>query len=114
MYYRMYRMKRFWDSLFDWSQETFGPTEVRGPIGPLKHLEKEAKEAYEETDLEKRKEEIADCLFLTFDAAQRAGMNFNELSDMAFAKLDKNKKRPWPDWRTQDPNEAIEHDRSGE
>ena len=28
------------------------------------------------------------------------------------AKQTKNELRKWPDWRTADPNKAIEHDRS--
>ena len=28
------------------------------------------------------------------------------------AKQVKNEARTWPDWRTADPNKAIEHDRS--
>lgn len=95
----------------EWSKETFGPKEHRGPIGPLKHLEKEAKEAYEETDAEKRKEEIADCLFLVFDAAHRAGMTYAELTRVANEKLRKNKGRSWPDWRTAPADSAIEHKR---
>ncbi|MBF9651862.1 DUF550 domain-containing protein, partial [Streptococcus pseudopneumoniae] len=41
-------MLDFFERLADWSAETFGPRSHRGPIGPLKHLEKEAREAYEE------------------------------------------------------------------
>jgi hypothetical protein len=107
-------MLDFFERQREWSYETFGPPEIRGPVGPLKHLEKEAKEAYQEQDLEKRKEEIIDCLFLSFDAAHRAGMGYSEISRIAMAKLKKNKGRKWPDWRDAKPEEAVEHDRSGE
>lgn len=30
------------------------------------------------------------------------------------AKQTKNEGRKWPDWRTQDPNKAIEHDRTAD
>jgi hypothetical protein len=33
---------------------------------------------------------------------------------MLFAKQDKNAARDWPDWRTMDPNKAIEHVRTPE
>jgi len=107
-------MLDFFELLAEWSAETFGPRERRGPIGPLKHLEKESREAYSETDPEKRKEEIADCLFLVFDAAQRAGMSYSELTRVAMAKLAKNKTRTWPAWHGTEPDTAIEHDRTGE
>lgn len=107
-------MLDFFEVQRDWSYETFGPPEHRGPIGPLKHLEKEAKEAYEETDEAKRKEEIADCLFLVFDAAHRAGMSYAELTRIASAKLAKNRRRTWPDWRTAPADSPIEHERGGD
>lgn len=102
----------FWEAQKAWSKETFGPKEHRGPAGPLDHLQKEAEEAATETDPEALKEELADCLFLIIDAAWRAGISRNELIVAAFAKLEKNKQRTWPDWRTADPNKAVEHDRS--
>ena len=63
------RAQRFWDALAEWSQATFGTDAERGAIGPLKHLEKEAREAQEALD----PIEIADCLLLVFDAARRSG-----------------------------------------
>ncbi len=105
-------MAAFFKAQRKWSYETFGPPEFKGPIGPLRHLEKEAKEAYEETDTVKQREEIADCLFLVFDAAHRAGLSYEELVDEAVAKLAKNRKRTWPEWRGTDPNNPMEHDRS--
>ena len=105
-------MRDFFIQQKRWSFDTFGPPEHRGPKGPLDHLRKEALEAYQETDEEKRKEEIADCLFLVFDAAHRAGLSYAELAAVAMRKLEKNKLRSWPDWRTCDPEKATEHDRS--
>jgi Protein of unknown function (DUF550) len=99
-------MKTFWDRQAEWSQATFGSDSVRGPIGPLKHLAKEAVEAQEAPhDLK----EYVDCQFLTFDAARRAGFTYQQLIDGLFQKLEENKQRTWPDWRTQPANEAIEH-----
>lgn len=102
-------MRDFWDDQREWSYETFGPPDVRGPAGPLDHLAKEAVEARAEADPAKRREEIADCLFLVFDAAHRAGMSYAELAAVAKAKLVKNRARTWPDWRTADPTRAVEH-----
>lgn len=107
-------MLLFFKSQQVWSYETFGPPEHRGPVGPLKHLAKEAMEAYKESDRVKRRKEIADTLFLSWDAAHRDGMTMGELAGIALAKLQENKERVWPDWRTADPNEAVEHDRSKE
>ena len=84
--------QQFWDQQAEWSRATFGSDTERGPLGPLKHLEKEAKEAQENAEwVQKNPEkfdgvkqntvelrtEIADCLFLTFDAARRAGMTLD-------------------------------------
>lgn len=104
----LYRL--FWIEFKEWSEATFGVD--RGPIGPLKHLEKEAKEAYSEQDEAKRHEEIADCLFLVFDAARRDNMGFRSLIKQCFLKLEKNKKRTWV--KPANPDEPVEHDRSGE
>ena len=76
----------------------------RGPIGTLKHLAKEAKEAQDNpTDIT----EYADCLFLTIDAARRAGFSWRQLLQAAFNKLEVNKLRTWPKPVASD--EPIEH-----
>lgn len=106
-------MLDFWERQREWSYEAFGPPSFKGPRGPLDHLKKEAVEAFEETDPVRLWEEIADCLFLVFDAAHRAGMSFTDLTRVAMAKLRKNKDRTWPDWRGTDPDKAIEHVREG-
>lgn len=79
-----------------WSEKTFGPNDVRGPLGPLKHLEKEAREAQEAVGSDELLEELADCLFLVVDATWRAGFWTSDLLRAAFDKLDKNKAREWP------------------
>lgn len=105
--YPLNKAKHFWDALTMWSNKTFGDEVSRGPIGPLKHLEKEAKEAYQEVDYDKRSIEIADCLFLTFDAARRHGLTLEGLLEIAFLKLDKNKKRSWPKPSSDEPVEHV-------
>lgn len=97
----------FLDARDRWSEETFGPRKERGPIGPLRHLEKEAKEAYDETDADKQKEEIADCIFLVFDAAMRAGMSRRDVVNVCNAKLVKNKTRTWPKRVGDEPVEHV-------
>lgn len=88
----------------EWSQATFGTDQQRGPIGPLKHLEKEAREAQENpTDIY----EFVDCLFLTLDASRRAGFSSESLLHFAWEKLTINKSRDWP--KVTDMNAAVEH-----
>ena len=100
------RVQKFWNEHSEWSQATFGTDAERGPVGALKHLEKEAREAQAKpTDLE----EYADCLFLTFDAARRAGLTLDTLLNETFAKLEKNKKRRWV--KPANSDEPIEHER---
>lgn len=96
--------KSFWDAQSEWSQSVFGTDAERGPIGALKHLAKEAQEAQETPD---NKEEYADCLFLTFDSARRAGITFHELFAIAFAKLEKNRKRQWQKPTSDEPVEHV-------
>lgn len=53
-----------------WSEATFGTRAERGPIGPMKHLRKEALEVIEAPGDIK---EYADCIILIIDACWRAG-----------------------------------------
>lgn len=92
-----------------WSEQTFGP----GPRlqGVLDHIRKELAEIEAEpTDLE----EWVDLILLAFDGAWRAGHTPGEIAEGLSAKLYKNERREWPDWRTQDPTKAIEHVRTGD
>lgn len=58
----------------EWSQATFGNV---GPVGPLKHLSKEALEAAEQPgDLS----EWADMQFLLWDAQRRAGITDEQIT----------------------------------
>ncbi|EBK5838450.1 DUF550 domain-containing protein [Salmonella enterica] len=75
----------------DWSDATFGDV---GPIGPLKHLSKEALEtAAEPGDLS----EWADMQFLLWDAQRRAGITDKQITLAMVEKLAVNKKRKWPE-----------------
>lgn len=93
-----------------WSQETFGTDEERGPMGALKHLEKEARECQEAVGTEHLREELADCLLLLLDASRRAGIKARQLVDAAQAKMEKNKARTWPKPTSDEP---VEHVREG-
>ena len=99
-----YRVQKFWDDQAEWSQRTFGSDELRGPLGPLKHLEKEAKEAQEKPD---DLFEYADCLFLIFDAARRAGMTLTQLLSTCEQKLEINKQRKWSKPTDDNPVEHV-------
>lgn len=95
------------DDTRTWSDETFGPgARTKGVID---HIRKELNEIEAEPD---DISEWADVIILGIDGATRAGYSGAELITAIEAKWAKNKGRVWPDWRTADPDKAIEHDRS--
>ena len=77
----------------DWSQTTFGTDQERGPLGALRHLEKEARETQAAPD---DVEEYADCFLLILDAARRAGISPLQLIEAAQRKMVINRQRTWP------------------
>jgi hypothetical protein len=92
----------FWLQHTEWSNATFGAD--RGPIGALKHLEKEAREAQAKpTD----HEEYADCMLLIVDASRRAGLTPESLMELCFKKLEKCKRRVWPKPNGDEPVEHV-------
>lgn len=85
----------------EWSQETFGNV---GPVGPLKHLSKEALEAAAEPgDLS----EWADMQFLLWDAQRRAGITDEQITQAMIDKLAVNKQRSWPEPKDGEPRLHI-------
>lgn len=89
------------------SEKTFGPG-LRTK-GVCDHIRKELEEIDNApTDLE----EWVDAIILALDGAWRTGASATEICIAIEAKLSKNEKREWPDWRTADPDKAIEHIRS--
>lgn len=85
----------------EWSQATFGNV---GPVGPLKHLSKEALEAAAEPgDLS----EWADMQFLMWDAQRRAGITDEQITQAMFEKLAVNKQRSWPEPKDGEPRLHI-------
>ena len=86
------------------SQETFGPGSRLA--GVLDHIRKELVEVeVEPGDMS----EWADVVILAFDGALRQGHDPQALLDAILAKQVRNERRVWPDWRTADPDKAIEH-----
>ena len=85
----------------EWSQATFGNV---GPVGPLKHLSKEALEAAEQPgDLS----EWADMQFLLWDAQRRAGYTDEQITQAMIEKLAINKQRSWPEPKDGEPRLHI-------
>lgn len=85
----------------EWSQATFGNV---GPVGPLKHLSKEALEAAAEPgDLS----EWADMQFLLWDGQRRAGITDDQITQAMIEKLAVNKKREWPEPKDGEPRLHI-------
>ena len=93
----------------EWSQANFGSDQERGPIGTLKHLEKEAREAYESysENEDNYQKELADCLLLLLDATRRSCLSFVQLVDLASNKMKTNKAREWP--KNTKLDEPVEH-----
>lgn len=85
----------------EWSDKTFGNV---GPVGPLKHLSKEALEAADEPgDLS----EWADMQFLLWDAQRRAGITDEQITQAMVEKLAVNKQREWPEPKDGEPRLHI-------
>ncbi|EJQ9444150.1 DUF550 domain-containing protein [Salmonella enterica] len=85
----------------EWSDSTFGNV---GPVGPLKHLSKEALEAAAEPgDLS----EWADMQFLLWDAQRRSGISDGEITAAMEEKLKVNMARQWPEPKDGEPRLHI-------
>lgn len=93
----------------EWSVNTFGPGQRTA--GVVDHITKELREVLDAPD---DLSEWADIIILALDGAQRTGADPQAIIDAVVAKQARNEARVWPDWRTQDPNKAIEHDRAAD
>lgn len=91
----------------EWSDKTFGNV---GPVGPLKHLSKEALEAAAEPD---DLSEWADMQFLLWDAQRRAGISDGEITAAMEEKLKVNMARQWPEPKDGEPclHDRMNHER---
>ncbi|MEX8624687.1 Lar family restriction alleviation protein [Salmonella enterica] len=85
----------------EWSDATFGDV---GPIGPLKHLSKEALEA---AAVPSDPLEWADMQFLLWDAQRRAGISDEQITLAMVEKLAINKARQWPEPKDGEPRLHI-------
>lgn len=85
----------------EWSQATFGDV---GPVGPLKHLSKEALEAAAEPE---DISEWADMQFLLWDAQRRASISDGEITAAMEEKLKVNMARQWPEPKDGEPRLHI-------
>lgn len=86
------------------SLNTFGPGDRTK--GVVDHIRKELHEI--ESDPSDFTEWI-DVLILAIDGAWRVGLSPQNIIDLYFSKMDVNRNRTWPDWRTAEPDKAIEH-----
>jgi hypothetical protein len=105
----MYSLEYYLTRQREFSVRTFGP--VERPAGLIDHIRKELVEI--EQDPRDLKEWI-DVVTLAFDGALGAGYTEWQICEQLEATLRRNIARKWPDWRTMDPNKAIEHDRTEE
>lgn len=85
----------------EWSDATFGNV---GPVGPLKHLSKEALEA---AAIPSDPLEWADMQFLLWDAQRRAGITDEQITQAMIEKLEINKSRQWPEPKDGEPRLHI-------
>lgn len=85
----------------EWSDATFGDV---GPVGPLKHLSKEALEA---AAIPSDPLEWADMQFLLWDAQRRAGISDEQITLAMVEKLAVNKQREWPEPKDGEPRLHI-------
>lgn len=86
------------------SSRTFGPGPRTEAV--LDHIRKELAEIEASPyDLG----EWVDVVILALDGAWRAGHEPRQIIDAIAAKQARNEARRWPDWRTAEPDKAIEH-----
>lgn len=99
------------------SRATYGPGERRK--GVADHIRKEIEKEIlrDDVDAEEAASEWVDVVILGFDgfwrALDAAGVPWHmipyQIAAMIEEKQAKNEQRTWPDWRTADPEKAIEH-----
>jgi hypothetical protein len=92
---------------FTFSARAFGPLGEGATItGVIDHIRMELREIEAEPT---KLSEWIDVAILAFDGAWRAGHTPAGIVAALVAKQAKNEARAWPDWRTADPDKAIEH-----
>lgn len=98
------------DDQREFSERAFGPGSREEGVSD--HIRKELVEVADALSDSEKLAEWVDIIILGFDGAWRTGADSQAIIDSIHAKLDKNKARTWPDWRTAEPGKAIEHDRT--
>ena len=93
----------------EFSVRTFGPGARTAAV--CDHIRKELVEVLESGG---SMAEWTDVIILALDGALRTGATPEQIIDAVVAKQTKNEGRRWPDWRTADPDKAIEHVRDAE
>lgn len=88
----------------EFSVRTFGPGARTAAV--IDHIRKELVEVL---DSGGDMAEWTDVIILALDGALRTGATPEQIIASVVAKQTKNEGRRWPDWRTADPNKAIEH-----
>ncbi|HGO6080645.1 TPA: dATP/dGTP pyrophosphohydrolase domain-containing protein [Burkholderia cenocepacia] len=86
------------------SERTFGPGRLTARV--CDHIRKELSEVEAAPD---DLREWVDVILLGLDGAWRTGATPEQITVALSAKLTTNERRTWPDWRTCDPDRAIEH-----
>lgn len=86
------------------SARTFGPGRLTARV--CDHIRKELTEVEAAPD---DLSEWVDVILLGLDGAWRTGATPEQITAALAAKLTTNEGRTWPDWRTCDPERAIEH-----
>ncbi|WP_334018065.1 dATP/dGTP pyrophosphohydrolase domain-containing protein [Burkholderia orbicola] len=86
------------------SARTFGPGRLTARV--CDHIRKELTEVEAAPD---NLREWIDVILLGLDGAWRTGATPEQITTALAAKLTTNEGRAWPDWRTSDPDRAMEH-----
>ena len=96
-------IKEYIRQQIEFSEKTFGPGERT--VGLLDHIKKEL----DEVEADPAGMEWIDVIILALDGAWRVGCSPEMIEYLLIAKLEINKNRKWPDWRTAEQGRAIEH-----
>lgn len=90
------------------SEQTFGPGDRT--IGVTKHVAKELNEIVDDYNAWKPTlGEWVDVFILALEGMWRTGASPQEIVKAINAKMSKNERRRWPNWREKSADEPIEH-----
>lgn len=106
MDYAYPRLDEMLDVHSEWALLTFGPMTEEKRKGIIKHLRKELDEVEEDPTDPK---EWIDVMILAIHGLFTLGLDGSDVLEDYFNKMLDNFEREWPDWRTADPTEPLEH-----